>query len=313
MRRIFTFIFLCFSLNIFSQNFITETSAEVAPYWKKGDTRKLEKTTTREKYVNDILVFKTSSKSEIQVKVLDEKDTVYTIEWFFVETTVSESEEEVAKRLAEMTNGFKAVFNMNDVGVYHKLVNYNEMQNFLAKGMDKMKEEHGIDTVGKEIYNVLKQVFASEEAIEASFSRDIKLYHFPYGSSYEINELIEEPILLPNPLTGDPIQAQLLFKMTNLDFPGMSCTIEGTMKITEEDSRKYAKEFIEKLKAEGATRIPKESEIPLMEVEDYSKHIVDLLTGWVTYASHVRTVKSGIIKQVDTTLFDLLPEEEKKK
>jgi hypothetical protein len=313
MKLLYSIIFLLFNLNTFSQNFITETSAEIAPYWKKGDTRKLEKTTIREKYINDVLVFKTTSKSEIQVKVLDEKDTIYTIEWLFIETNISESEEEVAKRLAEMTNGFKTIYSINDIGVYHKMLNYTEMQDFLAKGMEKMKKEHGIDTVGKDIYNVLKQVFSSDEAIEASFSKDIKLYHFPYGSSYELNELIEEPIILPNPLTGDPVKAQLLFKMTNLDFPGMSCTIEGTMKITEEDSKKYVKEFIEKLKAEGADRIPKESEMPLMEVEDYSKHIVELLTGWVTYASHVRTVKSGIIKQVDTTLFELLPEEEKKK
>lgn len=311
MKLLFSVLIILNTAFAFSQNMITDTTAEVVTYWKKGDIRNLEKTTTREKYVNDILVFKTTSVADIEVKVLEETDTIYVVEWLFKETRVNESEEEIAKRLAEMSKNLKVVYKAKDIGVYETLLNYEFMQNFFAKAMDNLKEQYGIDTVGKQIYGIVKQIFASEEAVEASFSKDIKLYHFPYGAEYLINEVIEEPIVLPNPLTGEPVNALLHFKMTDLDFPSMSCTIEGTMKITEEESKAYIKDFIEKLKASGAEKIPSEHEIPAMEVDDYYKHVIELLDGWVTHVSHIRTVKSGIVKQVDTTTIILKDEMEK--
>ncbi len=291
-----------------SQNMITDTTAEVVTYWKKGDVKKMEKTTSREKYVNDALVFKTVSVADIDVKVLDETDTNYIVAWHFKETRVNESEEEIVKRFAEMSKDFKTTFRIKDTGIYETLVNYEEMRKFFADEINIMREKTGMDTITKQIHGIMQQLFESQETVEAGFSKDIKLYHFPYGAEYKIDETIIEHITIPNPFTGDPVDASLLFKMTKLDFPAMSCTIEGTLNITEEQSKLYIKDFIKQLQEKGVENIPAESDIPTMEVSDQYTHVIELLNGWATYVEHKRTVKSGIVKQVDVTIIKLIQE-----
>ena len=306
MRLLLLLFLLLNSFFVHAQNMITDTTAEVVTYWLKGDVRKLEKTTTREKYVNDALVFKTISVADIEVKVLDEIDTNYVVEWKFKETRVNESEEEIVKRFAEMSKDLKTTFRIKDTGIYEALVNYEEMREFFTNEILLMRERTNNDTLTKQIHGIMQQLFETRETVEAGFSKDIKLYHFPYGAEYKIDETIIENITIPNPFTGDPVDASLLFKMTKLDFPSMSCTIEGTLNITEEDSKLYIKDFIKQLQAKGVENIPAESDIPTMQVSDQYTHVIELLNGWVTHVEHKRTVNSGIVKQIDVTIIKMV-------
>lgn len=301
MRTITTLLLLFFSCLAFSQNIVTDTTSEVVAYWKKGDFRLLEKTTVREKYINDALVFKTFSASDIVMKVVEENESNYQIEWLYKDTRISETEEEIVKRITELTKDFKTVYKLSNTGMYEGIVNYEDMQNYFIKGFELMKDKYGSDTLGKQVFGIIKQIFETREAAEAGFGKEIQLYHFPYGAEYTLNQEVNEEITLPNPFTGDPIQAYIKFKMTDLDIPKMTCRIEGTMSITEEDSKKFIKDFIQKLKEKGADKIPAESDIPPVIITDTYIHDIELLNGWVTNVKYVRSVKSGIVTQVDTT------------
>ncbi len=305
MKTIAILLFISLSNVLLSQNIVTDTTAEVVAYWKKGDFRLLEKTTTREKYVNDAMVFKTTSTSDIVMKVVEETEANYQVEWIFKDTRVSETEEEIVKRITELTKDFKTVYKLSNTGMYEGIVNYEEMQNYFLRGLELMKDKYGTDTMGKQVFGIIKQIFETRETAEAGFGKEIQLYHFPYGAEYTLNQEVNEQITLPNPFTGDPIQAYIKFKMTDLDIPKMTCRIEGTMSITEEDSKKFIKDFIQKLKEKGADKIPAESDIPPVIITDTYVHDIELLNGWVTNVKYVRSVKSGIVTQVDTTSMQL--------
>jgi hypothetical protein len=230
-------VFSClifYSNNLFAQNLVTDSTAEVVPYWKAGDKKALELVTTREKYISDALVYKTTSTSEILMTVLEETGTEYKIEWHYKNTSVNESEEPIVKRLAEISKDFKITYETNETGQFKSLQNYKDMEQFYSKGMQKMTANYGSDTVNQQLYKVLSQIFSTKQGVDESFTKEAKLFHFPYGAEYKLNETVNEVATLPHPFMDDTIQVLIYINMIALDSSDMTCKVDTySIKIIE--------------------------------------------------------------------------------
>lgn len=306
MKPYSLFLIILISSYTKAQNFITDTTAEVVSYWKAGETKQYELTTLREKYVNDALVYKTTSTSAIDMKIVEANPGVYVIEWLYKDVTVNESEEEIPKRFAELGKGSILKYQTSETGMYEKLLNPAAVQDHFAKGMDLMKEKYGIDTVGKQIYQVLKQVFSDEKNTESVFTKEILLYHLPFGAEYTLNQISEEEIKIANPYDGRPFSTLLQFKMVALDTVKMTCRITGTMTVTKEDTKQMIKEFVKDYNNKKPEQTIDASQVPITEIFDTYSHDIDLNTGWLSNANYQRTVVNDIIKQIDTTTIKLI-------
>jgi hypothetical protein len=286
------------SMDSFAQNHITDTTAEIVPYWKKGESKLLDIVNTREKYFNNALVYKTNSVSEVLMTVLEETDSVYKIEWHYIETSVSESEEPIVKRLAEISNGFKIVYQTSETGMFQKLLNYPEIEKHYAKGMENLMQQYGNDTVNQQLLNLLESVFYKKNNVDATFTKEIKLFHFPFGAEYNINKINEEIVPLPHPFVNDTIQEIIRIKLTEINLPAMTATLECWKDISHERSLKIIEQYKKKMEAMNQEVHPQTAPF---ESHDKSVYEVELMTGWLVKAMFEQTSVFNHITQKDIT------------
>jgi hypothetical protein len=296
-------LFLFFSVlanPLFAQNLVTDSTAEVVAYWKPGDKKKLELTTAREKYVNNNLVLKTTSTSEILMSVIEESGLNYKIEWHYLNTVVNESEEEIVKRLAEISNDFKITYRTSETGQFESLENYKEMEQFYAKGMQKMTSKYGSDSVNQQLYKVLSQIFATKSGVDASFTKEPKLYHFPYGAEYKLNETVNEIATLPHPFSNDTIQVLIDIKLIELDSSNMTCKLQLTKDISKEKAQNIIDKYVMKMQQQDPSFNEKKLNIAVFEVHDETIYNVELAKGWIKEVIFLQTTFYDFIKQVDS-------------
>jgi len=281
-----------------AQNHITDTTAEIVPYWKVGDSRKLQIVNTREKYFNEALVFKTKSFSDLTMTIQEEYDTTYVIDWQYKETNVSETEEPIVKRLAEISNGFRIQYQTSETGMFQKLLNYAEMEKFYAKGMEKMYQQYGVDSTNDMLLKVLESVFVRKEIIDGTFTKEIKLFHMPFGAEYNLNKINEEIITLPHPFMDDTIQTVLKFQLTKIDLPNMMATLECVQKITRQDTERMLNVYHKKM--EGMNQKPDPRAKPFESLYR-TIYDIELMSGWLSKVTYEQTSVYDHITQKDVT------------
>jgi hypothetical protein len=290
--------------NAAAQNHITDTTAEIVTYWKQGESRLLQIVNTREKYFNEALVFKTKSASDVLMTVQEARDTTYVIDWLYKETTVSETEEPIAKRLAEISNGFRIEYQTNETGMFQKLLNYAEMEKFYAKGMEKMYQQYGVDTTNDMLLKVLESIFVRKEIIDGTFTKEIKLFHMPFGAEYNLNKTNEEIITLPHPFMDDTIQTVLKFQLTKIDLPGMMATLECVQQITRKDSERILNVYHKKM--EGMNQKPDPRAKPFESIYK-TTYDIELVSGWLSKVTYEQTSIYDHITQKDITTITTQP------
>lgn len=286
------------SLSIaYGQNKVTDTSATVVGYWGKGDTKKLIVKQGKEKNVNG-KSSKEGSAYEATMKVLDETEKSYTIEWTYRNISV-DSDNPLMKSLYKMAEGLKVIYKTDELGIFKELVNWEEMQSYLYKGLDKVEKEFGDNQAAKAVVKQFKGIYSTRESIESTL-RDIQLYHTPYGAEYKLNEPITAETQLPNILGGDPFPARLEIQMTVLKPKENYCKIVTKQEIDKERASKIIFEFIKKMAEKSGKPLPKDTEIPVITTNDISEHEIELAEGWVKRAYYKREMQSGQVKQIET-------------
>ncbi len=141
-------LLLTISLSIVSVFQFGSNDIELYTYWKTGDTQKI---TIEEGFINyegDKVVKKDVSTTTVNVSVLEQTDTTYTIEWGFsnyVEEKVNieeEEEDEIDKRIEDMFDNVTLRYQTNEYGEILRILNIDEIINAVGDSMDIfIKEE----------------------------------------------------------------------------------------------------------------------------------------------------------------------------
>lgn len=281
-----------------AQNKVTDTTATVVSYWKKGDTRDLLVKISKEKNVSGRLS-KDGVTYEAAVKVLDETDKSYTVEWRYKNVNVEKVDNPIMKGILEMSEGQKVVYKTDELGAFKELVNWKELRKEMHKALDRLEKELGGNQAAKAAVGQVKEIYTTKANIESSL-KDIQLYHSPYGAEYTLNERITAETVLPNILGGDPLPAKLEVEMTDLKPEKNYCKIVTRQKVDEEKVKKVVLDFFKKMAKSSGKPLPKDFDIPALTIDDIHEHEIELAEGWVKRAYFKRTVQSGPSRQTET-------------
>ena len=284
----------------FGQNVVTDTSATLITYWSEGETQTLHISQSKSKFKKGTLISEEASSYTAQIKVLEETETSYTIQWTYKNISALKSKDPFSKRIAKMTEGLKVIYKTDEVGIFSGIVNLTEIQQYMNTSLDVIISEYENNPDLAPAMNQVRAIFSSKEAIEQLVIRDIQLYHSVYGSEYILNEEYSGETLLPNVLGGDPFPAIITVEMTKL-IPYRNYAKFVMKQFVDPDKvmesiQNFTKEMAEK----SGGSAPDNQPLPKMDIYDYNEFEAQLETGWLSRAYYRRTVEADEAKIVES-------------
>lgn len=290
MKRLLLLLAIAFSfVNLAAQNQVTDSTAGVIAYWKKGDKAKFSMSQTEEKYADEKLVSRQRITSEIDILIVVAAEKSYTINWKYSNIKIEGAEQSPLEiKLAKLAEGITARYKTDETGAFLTLINWKEIQTFIYTTIDKIGTEFKTPEA-KKMLKHLKNVYIKKENVEQLVMSDIQLYHTLYGYEYQLKKKIEiSDAYLPNALGGNPIPATAIVQMTQLDPAANTCKIQILQKADSAYVAQAISEWIQKI---GATK--GDAKKVGFDINDTNEYEIDLQTGWITRATYNRLVLEG--------------------
>jgi len=300
LNLILPFVFTLFVCSVSAQNQFTDTSTTIVTYWKKGETNIFDISNSKEKYQDGKLSSKGGSNYEAHVKILEETDKSYTIQWTYKNITTSKDENPIVASMAKMSEGLQVIYKTDELGAFSELVNWEEMRDYLNRSIDKMLKQFDNNPQVAAVFNQVKGAFQTKEALEQLMIKDIQLYHSPYGAEYNLNEKLSVDMALPNMLGGDPFPAILTIELTELNPSKDNCILTTTQSVDKEKGSEIIYAFVNQMATALGKPIPEGEELPAFEITDFNQHTCMLSSGLSTKAFHKRVTENNHIRQVET-------------
>ena len=118
MNKLFmTFVLSIFSMPLFAQINMADSTAQVISYWNVGDKQSYDIVTQKLKIEegdttsNEIVTY------EVNITVLDSTENSYTVEWFY-HNYQTNSEVEFMRKCIELSNNLKVIIELDKYGTF---------------------------------------------------------------------------------------------------------------------------------------------------------------------------------------------------
>jgi hypothetical protein len=278
-----------------TQNKVTDTSATVVAYWKKGEKAQLSFNQTKKQFEKNQLKTTNTLKSVIDVCILDSTEKGYKISWTYTKVTAKNEKENLfAQKISKLSEGLVVIYTTNELGAFKELINWRDVQKYVYKAADAIEKEFK-NTPYTEPLKQVRKLYASKETIEQIVIKEVQLYHSVYGEEYILKNKLVGDAEQPNFLGGDPFPATITVEMTELRPKDDYCKIQLLQTLDQEKVTKIMNDWAKKID-------PVKSSKPVISnlvIEDVSEFEAQLSTGWITNAMYKRTLNVDYTKVIE--------------
>lgn len=289
-------IFLLFSIffagnTAFSQNVVTDTSATVVAYWKKGDKKTYVLKKINEQSSSRGLT-KDSASFKISLHVLAETEKSYTIEWRYTTLSLPVIASNEVPGLEALCNNLRIVYTTDETGSFVAVNNLAEIQASMNKVFDLLIKPGQLNAEAAAVTKELRMILSNRQSIEMLVLKDIQAFHRLYGLEYNIVKQTEDTEL-PNVFGGQPFPAVVSLQLVNIESNKSSFSVEMSSTIDKKVATKMVVDFLNEAgKKSGKTPL-KESEFSEMDVKDVYLYTINAESGWITGATTERLVDAA--------------------
>ena len=246
------FILFLFSTSFYAQEKKDSLKIAFVSYWSKGDVYKFKVKKIEEKWKDEKIVKNDSVIYDATFTVLDSTATSYKIKWSYkMDISKSLNIPSSLKKLVSKVANMDIIYTTSEVGHFTGVENWEE----LSKKMKEMTTElikmfPNNDKEDAELKKTMQQVFdiyTSKEGIETYLTKEIQLFHYPFGVEFNTEEELVYEEELANPFGGNPIKAISTLYFDEVDKENSRCVFFKNMKIDPEDSKKMLAEVFKKI------------------------------------------------------------------
>jgi hypothetical protein len=282
-----------------------DKALDLKPTWKKGDTARYEMTKTQTRENDGKIVRKVATRTPVELEVLNADADGSGVRWAQGTTTFEDPKYDDDPGLRALNAILKSMdidLELDATGTFTGLRNWKELrgtghkiqETVLAQMQKTGTSKATIDYLRKET----DKLFASKEAIEASFSRQAALLVLPYGTKFEVGKVVEYEASLPNVLGGDePFPAKGTFVLKALDSDAKTATIVYKQTPDPKELNRVLRKWLEELATKTGKPAPKD--LPDLDLTDTIEYEFDLATGWVKTVTHTLVAKQPGTTQID--------------
>ncbi|MFM2387052.1 MAG: hypothetical protein RL660_1809 [Bacteroidota bacterium] len=274
----------------FAQLSLGDTAVQLMPLWAKGDKQNYTYTKHKIKVQNRDTTLNEKAIFDIELSVLEETDSSYTMQWLYKDYKTT-SKNPLAAKIGGVVKGLRIVYTTSDIGEVIEIVNQDEIQASVTKMISVLKKEMS-KLVTPEEMKTLDTVFAtaiSSEAMQQSSMEDIAQYHLYYGAQFSLRDTITVKDIVQTQF-GAAVESDILLYVTAIDSAANFCEINFEQKFNPDAMKEavtsYLTDLARKMNAEPPTAADIE-DVGQLGKETYNTSRIQLTTGWLNNAKNI--------------------------
>ncbi|MDD2797194.1 MAG: hypothetical protein PHV20_01230 [Bacteroidales bacterium] len=301
MKKLFTLIlFITLLIEVKSQINLSDSTVQFVGYWIKGDT--ITYKIVQEEYkINDIDTLQHSTTScNALITILDSTSTGYKIKWTYTNFQTNNPNKFIQK-LSSIAENSSIIFSTDELGVFKEIINVAEVQQYMKTAFDTLRSSFSDIPNINTIINNVQTMFSSKEAIEATAIDEIKLFHFPFGAKFNLNDVYTDEVEIQNPLDGGSMKSTREMSIIDTDTTNSSATLKLVSIANKEDCKRITTNVINQL-MKGVDKVPTitESQMPEISIDEIMAVRVHTDSGWLLDLYRIQEVKCGTVSKVKT-------------
>lgn len=274
-----------------------QTEVALLAKWKKGEKRKLEIVQTRERTRGNEVVSRVKLRTNVELEVLEASGKGFVVRWSYLDTKVEDAAPAIARNvddLLSLLKGYKVEVETDDTGDFAGVRNWQELKANAATMIDAVLNAN--PTLDANTKNVLRQqmlsLFNTKQQIESILIREVRLYYLVIGGSFTPGKRVTYNDLLPNPFGGEPFPSAGSFLLKDHDAASGRAVVEWKNTLDPQHTRRILLKTLTDIANRLGAPPPKDSDLPLFNIEDTAEIVVDAKTGWVKSLNQKRTTSA---------------------
>ena len=301
-------LFLTIPSVLFSQINVEDSTIQVIGYWNLKE--KQSYSINYEKYkVKDSkdTVDREKITYDVDITVLDSTVKSYTIEWYYKNYQINSGNSELSKKMMSIAENVKVIIKTDEYGSFLEVVNDKEVQDYIKKGISKLKKEFkktpNIDVVLK----TLENTFSSKEAIQTLAVKDVHQFYTFHGAKYKLGEELNTTMKQQNLLGGEPFDVDVTVQMDemNVNETDDNAVIRMWQVINSDQLTEATIQYLERLSAQMGTPAPKREDIKPLQNETRTASRIHGTSGWVIYSIETKEVWTEGIMNVEERIIEI--------
>ncbi len=284
-----------------------ERKVELPHDWKPGTSYHVELTKIREDLEEGKLVARHSSRSPIDVEVLQRRQDGYTLRWTHgrpeTQTDVRISGA-LVDRISGLVEGLRVDVLADASGSVTGPADVAAMErHFDLAGRALLEEIRGKNALDSAQLETLTRSLSELKgaSLVTSYLQAPRLFYLPSGSSLTVGERREYEDVLPNPFGGDPLPSRASLTLTRLDPVAHEAVVDWRQVIDPDRAGPILEASIRAFVKRTGQELPQEASLTFDAIEDAATWVYDVTTGIPKSVVMTRATSMAGRRRIDTT------------
>ena len=243
IKTLFIVILLVFTTENYSQEKTEVDTTKIAfiAYWAKGNSYKFKMVKSIERIKNDKTVRNDSIVYNAFFKVLDSTSTSYKISWKYnCDILYSLNLPEKLKKNKKSITDIEVIYTTDENGTGVNIENWQTISDIYTKVINDVKsnltpEE---DKIYSSVLDPIINALSKQEGVEEYCTKELKLFHFPFGVEFDPEEELTYDQIIPSPYSKEGLKAKTRVYFEEHNYKDSHCTFYSELNIDPEDSKK---------------------------------------------------------------------------
>ena len=243
IKTLFIVILLVFTTENYSQEKTEVDTTKIAfiAYWAKGNSYKFKMVKSIERIKNDKTVRNDSIVYNAFFKVLDSTSTSYKISWKYnCDILYSLNLPEKLKKNKKSITDIEVIYTTDENGTGVNIENWQTISDIYTKVINDVKsnltpEE---DKIYSSVLDPIINALSKQEGVEEYCTKELKLFHFPFGVEFDPEEELTYDQIIPSPYSKEGLKAKTRVYFEDHNYKDSHCTFYSELNIDPEDSKK---------------------------------------------------------------------------
>ncbi|QCK16557.1 hypothetical protein [Mangrovivirga cuniculi] len=212
--------FLCIligSIKSFAQTKPAGTPVQILANWMLHDNKTYTITENKFKVIEKDTVVNESITYEVSIEVSDSTTTSYTVEWTYDNFQVNSNDISL-NQLSYILKGLSIEFKTDELGIFERLSNYEEIQEFLNDNLYTIRDQFDDQESYVKFKTRIEKEYLVQNNFETKVIRDILQFHQFHGTEFYDDETYFGEIQVPNMYGGEPFDSDVTFWLEDNDY-----------------------------------------------------------------------------------------------
>ena len=306
IKTLFIVILLVFTTENYSQEKTEVDTTKIAfiAYWAKGNSYKFKMVKSIERIKNDKTVRNDSIVYNAFFKVLDSTSTSYKISWKYnCDILYSLNLPEKLKKNKKSITDIEVIYTTDENGTGVNIENWQTISDIYTKVINDVKsnltpEE---DKIYSSVLDPIINALSKQEGVEEYCTKELKLFHFPFGVEFDPEEELTYDQIIPSPYSKEGLKAKTRVYFEDHNYKDSHCTFYSELNIDPEDSKKMLTSLLKNMGLNDSD-LKKDLKKSKYEINDFNGYDYIYNPGVPMYIINKRSVVINLKDQNDTRI-----------